>query len=365
MKTYTKAHSTLLLNHAITAVVAKGRKQNSLARDYDIEESRISEAKLGKHKLDDGVLARLEQDFGFPRGEKGRYLVSEHYPTIDEFLCCHEHIQQSRLVQRLYQLTQRADYRALIARPFFLDQDKSGLDDSRFTAAVLAGLDQLLAREEFFEWYACELHSSALVDAKYIMPLLRECGIYFLANFDDTLSKQAVAVLFRLASLKYEFLPDFLFSASLLVENVVEQEFVLVGDEILSCSAVRRDGGAFNVDHPLKEKFKAYAFPTYNLHVDIAQPIYCSFDDWQQVDVQLYLTRALKYHLVITFYHCDGSVRKATDRRVLIENINRNSVLVEFEKIREFMGLAEDLYHDIKFNIAASGGYVPGAKVLD
>ncbi|MCJ8352011.1 hypothetical protein [Moritella sp.] len=379
MVTVSKEESMLLIQHAISAYLNEGKNQKELGALLGIDGSRISEGKIGKWKLSLSQRQVIIDNYGYPRRGKGQYIKAEVYDTVTEFINDYEVSSKRRLKRRLYELLMRKDYQDLIIS-YSKYKDEISFDigsKSEPLVRDISIIEKLLSQPEAKTWYDSKKnlaygHSRFKKDNcdDNFEQLLNNLGIISLRN---PMSKwhDFQEMMYRIAQFKFELMPEFSFNNQDVVHSVELKQLVITGDKVLSLKGGCLNTGVNDAADIFGPRESLYNFISYDPHykqrIALYTGINCKPDHWYKVELKLYLSESMRYHLWIRL--CGDSQNHSEEvadlyRDIVIKDLCRINYLKEIETIRKWCGLPCDFNDAIKREVAKVGGYVPGAEVL-
>ncbi|MCL1078811.1 hypothetical protein D5R81_12700 [Parashewanella spongiae] len=365
MSSINRKETRLIIQHAIAAYKEQGKNQKQLAIDFELEPTRISEAKEGKHQFTSSQLQELVDKFGYPRRKQGKYVKAELCSSIDELLSSFESTSKQRLSKRLTELFSRKDYLELFLSHFehFKYGDKQ---DSIVLAINTLCEDPSLSKwfKKYKKFRSSERSCFSSEQPKFPTDIFKQYSLYNRSQ-DSFSGATPIQLLIRLLALK-ELYPQYqlgMKEANPL--SPIEYEIVLIGDVVLN-SSLR----LINYDNLYSNEYLLETLETlpctsvidFKLTDHLSEPeIYSHPDSWGDANLSLYLNGQLEYHLLIEF---SSDHYELTNRNVIVKNIDRTNFLVELEKVRKWLHMPEDFMSEIKSNVAKAGGYVPGAMII-
>jgi len=402
MEQLTKNDTILWINHAVTYFKGIGKTQKDMAKTLGIEESRVSEMKLGNGTISPNLMAAIVGCCGAPRRNPGRYEEVELYDDLDGFFNSFRSVTANRFHRKLLKLAKNDDF-----YHHFLDLvSTSNQHYKTDKSSIETLLNELLSSEEYLE--ICRKYSDIMrlndkcSDGSREMFQLRD-ELFRCQSIDKPMwspaSKDGYRVL-NIGGLQIEELEVFkmLFLYLKLIQWGVDFQFgehatkniqpevsiepvVLTGKRILivkshSLESAQVASGVYELFGKNKGHFQFSAYHKLGLKPEQYMPDY-----WEEARCELYLSENMNYHFLIhlspTFIleHADideesqsdlayfGDVRP-DDRLIVIRNINSLSLYQQIEDVRKWFGLPSDSLLELKQEIAKAGGYVPGARVL-
>ncbi|ALO36145.1 hypothetical protein CMT41_16460 [Colwellia sp. MT41] len=358
MKEYTKEDSVKIINHIISAYKAKGWNQSKISQYYDLEPSRVSEAKNGNYKIDNEILAKMEADFGFPSRSSGWYTSASYYSTTEDFIKSYSDIVIKQYGIKLYKALKHKSTQESFSSKFEIICDNLKLQRNKKQTFILEVLTKFINSKEGAELHTQSINSNVM-QLKQLCDALTEFGI---TPNSKGIANKSEHIVYRLLSLRYDLLPEvefgFLNETELLsVSKSLTSEFVISGTEIFSEIFQPNSRSTFEqVDRLIKYYHR--------------NPLTLSQSDFTAsscIEFKVFLSKTLKYTLVISFCNSNNIANfdVENDHRVLIENIDMTSLVSEFQLIQEHLNLPTVSDVSLKQKIALSGGYIPGARVID
>gem|GEM_PF-5414560 len=366
MAIVTKEESMLLIQHAISGIINEGENQQVLAKYLEVDPPRLTEAKKGRWTMRDYHRTLIIDRFGYPRRGKGEYIKASVYETVSAFTDDYVPSSKVRYKRRLYELFTRTDYQLLIGSYFILP-DFIGIDNPDALKMKLHRLEKLLLLDGFTQWLDEQRSNDSnnksidtLADS-----ILFEVGL----TISSFVENRVYIVLYKLGLFKVDVMPSFTFASTADVPSLANSELVLTGDVVLNYSDIVNETGTLNSVSCVHGEYGRSFFPTCagNFIVDsIVQgsEINSMPDHWNKVEMRLFLSENMEYHLVINLIK-ECYVYDINDaRNVVVTCIDRIGFLQEIEKMRKWLGLSYDMHDQLKSKLAKVGGFIPGARVL-
>ncbi|EHC05169.1 hypothetical protein Sbal625DRAFT_3302 [Shewanella baltica OS625] len=386
MEPLTKHDTILWINHAIAYFKSIGKTQKDMAKLLGLEESRVSEMKVGSGTISPNLMGKIIEYCGSPKRNPGRYEEVELYDDIDSFFDNFKDVTINRFHRKLLKLvTNEEKYLHLLnlicAPNLHYKTDKKIIESQ---------LNELFLSEEYLA--KCNNYSEVLRNTIGYNERLIENFQWW--NLDDEGQK-----LFSVAGIVIRDFDTFrlLYLYSKLFERITNFKFgseerlniqpqipvepvVLTGQRIkvMKSSSLK----STNVNAAFHELFgKKISGVKLNNYSELRlDPEQYMPDYWEYARCELYLGVNMNYYILIQLSHKDimewahedddslsenkyfGFIEP--DDRVIVCNINSLRLYDCIEEIRKWFGLPSDSLFELKQDIAKAGGYVPGAKVL-
>ncbi len=385
MDKWSKHDTILWINHAISFYESQGKKQKQLARELGIEESRISELKIGKGTISPNLKEKIVELCGAPRRNPGRFENAEVYADFQSFKDRFNDISKNRFIRRLirqfkvkgcmeniHNNCHRVEGDKILSRRPEIHEVEAIMDTEHFNNLCINYAEWLKEghRDNFKFWNdpsgrALVINNIAIIErevfhALYLAWQVKQVDMSF--NMVDCHD-------FNLQPLvKSE--PIILTGKKVLVIRDVRDAEPLINKPIIDeHGKCENYGRKFNLDHCTKLNYEN-----------------CRPDYWKSVLIELYLSENMNFHLVIHLspnqvvfnpdwerygeaadmagYCTYISSFKEEDRLAVIENINTLELFDVIEDARKWAGQAEVSHYEVKKQIALAGGYITGARVL-
>lgn len=396
MEQITTKETMTWVNHAIAHFNSMEKNQKELARILGIEESRLSEMKRGTAKMSPSLMENIIDICGAPKRGKGRFEFVEMYDDLSSFLESFDNVSDNFFFRRLNDALSRNDYVDALIHAYNLEPGSHDaiLEKDR-RELTISKVNEILKSTAFAELcciYQDSLKSSNNSDFKW--QNYQPEGCYrrsfkmnnLIIDTEEAFHSLYLQWLLLSQYSEYKFASDTKININPLIEY---SPVVITGKRILTVSSGYVKGPPMN-NHVTQQfgNLQNYnELPTRNSlgfinskHVISVKP-----DLWNEAFVELYLSEAMNYHLLIHLSkksiskYCDPEIHDEftaiseknllaevgkDDRVIVINNINVLNLFNNMEDIRKWCGLPSDNHYELKQEIAIAGGYVPGAKVL-
>ncbi|MGL1088629.1 helix-turn-helix domain-containing protein [Vibrio vulnificus] len=366
----TKEESIKWINHAIAFYKGLGKTQKELAKDFGIEESRLSELKSVHKplKVSPSQVRKIIEICGAPKRDPGRFENVELYDSLDSFFNQYISVTLNRFHRDVYEsLTNKAIVNEILKKCSYKNDDKE---------QQVEAINQLVRSKEFAE--ICKdasLNSKLIGSSKNEFSLITK--LYGLI-INDSATFHRLRQLWSLV----EVLPEFQFGNETnngLDLIVPKTPVVLTGNRI---AAFMPDYSRF--DYPANRLVKSELSVLMNGYLSAVEPI-PELDIWQTIRVEIYLSENMNYHILIHMSDDDLKPRDLShestvpegfdwcnydaafgekDRIAVIRSVNTLDLFSQIEELRKWQGLEVDNLYELKRNIAKAGGHIPGAHVL-
>lgn len=386
MEPLTKHDTILWINHAIAYFKSIGKTQKDMAKLLGLEESRVSEMKVGSGTISPNLMVKIIEYCGSPKRNPGRYEEVELYDDIDSFFDKFKDVTINRFHCKLLKLAKNEEIYlhllSLICAPnLHYKTDKKIIETQ---------LNELFLSEEYVE--KCNNYSEVLrntvgydespienfqwwnIDERGLQ-LLSVAGIV-IRDFDTFKLLYLYSKLFE-AKLGFEFCGE---NPLNVLPKVSKAPVILTGKRIMVMKRGALDSTTVNaVFHELFGK-KISGLKLNNYRGLKLEPEQYMPDYWNCARCELYLSENMNYYILIQLSHKpimewapidDDSLSEnkyfgsiEPNDRAIICNINSLRLYDCIEEIRKWFGLPSDSLFELKQEIAKAGGYVPGAKVL-
>jgi hypothetical protein len=401
MEPLTKHDTILWINHAIAYFKSIGKTQKDMAKILGLEESRVSEMKVGSGTISPNLMDKIIEYCGSPKRNPGHYVEVELYDGLDDFFDKFKDVTLNRFHRKLLKLaTNEEIYHhllSLIGAPNLHYKIDKKIIESQLNEMFLSEehLDKWKKYSEFIR-----LNHKCFDDSKEVKLLRNEL---FQCQLEDkplwtpgsrdgfmTLDiggvKMGTLDVFKLLFLYYKLIElnaDFKFG-NLTTPNIQPEvhiePVILTGQRILtmkshSLESAQITSGIYELFGKNKDLFQLSSQNKLGLKPEQYMPDY-----WSCARCELYLSENMNYYILIQLshkpimewaYEDDDSLSEnkwfgsiEPDDRVIICNINSLRLYECIEEIRKWFGLPSDSLLEVKQKIAKAGGYVPGAKVL-
>ncbi len=366
----TKEESIRWINHAIAFYESLSKKQKELAKDLGIEESRLSELK-NPHKplkVSPNQIRLITKLCGSPKRDPGRFEYAELYDSLDAFFNQYIAVTLNRFHRDIYEsLTRETILGGILEKCSFEMEDRE---------QQVEAINQLVRSTEFAEICKdADFNRKVNNSSKDNFSL---CTQPYGFTINDEETSHRLRQLWSLV----EVLPEFKLGKRCkngLDLIVPDTPLVLTGNRIAAFMSNNHP-----LPPPANKLIKDELNTLVNGDFSTAKHI-PELDDWETIRVELYLSEAMNYHILIHMsdsvlhpsnhlheYPCsddfewcnyDAAVGKK-DRIAVIQNVNTLDLFREIEELRKWQGLEEDNLYELKKNIAKAGGHIPGALVL-
>lgn len=360
-----KRDTILWINHAVSYFKNQGKAQKDMAAILDLEESRISEMKTGKSLLSASQKRAIIEICGSPRRDPGRFEIAHCYNNLGDFFSSFCDLMENRYLRNLIVFFQNKENQASLLSHCIPVEDMEGNYNETVT---LSDIDTLVRHDELNEIFQ-----------RYQMWLQKIDGeerpnMYLLIDRISVDDKNSFHLLYQLW-FTIQRCPTFVLSNDKpfnLSPVIHTEEIIITGKKVL---IIENNGKINPINQPIIERFGSYG--------NIPSNEIIKHDHWHSVHCELYLSEDMNYHLTIQLsnnsfiesfpYEDDISNTneldfevcvKENDLLVVIENINSMELFSIIEDVRKWCALPIDNHFKLKKNIASSGGYVPGARVL-
>lgn len=379
IKKITMEYSVTVINHAIAKAELMNEKQKDIAEYLGINETNINHYKNGKQNLGPTKCNLLIARYGMPRQDSGKYLEATIYESVDEYI--------SQLPERNYSF-----YRQGLVRGF----------SSEGTVKILTSLvgDNVLANKGSFDLGAgiritpmlngCSKQNiPAVIDWIKERLELDETRVWF-ENMNEFIASSDSIIDWRSAPNIEDYgwnnvfihkdehvmlylLCDFYFnnrsSFGLPAEEVYNSNHLnarpvnLTGKEILHFTS----SNTGYVEPQAIRLFKSQLIHGNNglRHdksiADVTVPdelLALSNMAFKGVKCRLTMNKNMEYRIHIQE---DRGLREA---QVIIRNVPQDKIIDVYNKLASHFKLTEETEFQLKTNIAAAGGYLPGVEVL-
>ncbi|MFB2720502.1 hypothetical protein [Shewanella xiamenensis] len=387
MEPLTKHDTILWINHAIAYFKSIGKTQKDMAKLLGLEESRVSEMKVGSGTISPNLMGKIIEYCGSPKRNPGRYEEVELYDDIDSFFDKFKDVTINRFHRKLLKLTKNEEIYlhllSLICAPNLHYKTDKKIIESQ--------LNELFLSEEYVEKcnnYSEVLRNTVGYDERPIENFqwwnIDERGLQFLSvagivirDFDTFRLLYLFSKLFS-ANLGFKFGSDTHLN---LQPEVPNEPVILTGKCILIMKRGSLEGtiinsAFFDLIGKKKSGIQLSEYRGLKLKSEQYMPDY-----WQEVRCELYLSDNMNYHFLIylspTYIGESADIDDDSgnplkwrgdvgpdDRLIIIRNVNSLSLYQKIEEIRKWFGLPDDSLFELKQEIAKAGGYVPGARVL-
>ena len=351
-----KSESILLIEHAISAFKHQDKGQTDLAKFLGIEATRLSEGKKGNWRLMPTQKELIVSEFGYPRQGAGVYVSAEHYSNIGQFIESFHDIGDKRFYQRLSSSLRNSDYLRKILNKLWLKDTQNNKDEAK-----LAALNKFIFSDDFSTWFNKTENSN--VDASlniFSLESWEKAGFVPISKDYNSqykyYSEVVSSYLYRVGLLKFRSDSSYVIGGEV-NGNIVTEELVLSGSAVLDTEIPIQNNKRLNSTILIPQKYKkAPEAP----HAYEMLP-----DDWDKVDLKLFLSESMRYHVLITCFESEISMAYFTNiRQIVIEDLDQVELFQQIEVLRKFFGNSYSFEDSIKHRIAANGGYVPGARRL-
>lgn len=343
-----REESILLIEHAISAFKHQGKVQSDLAEFLGTEATRLSEGKKGTWRLMPAQKELIIQEFGYPRQGKGVYVNAEHYLTVTQFIDSFHDVGNKRFYQRLSKILRGEDYLNSFLKKVWLVDGGHESNDQKLTM-----LNEYIDSEDFSNWFNKVQRDNDIHINLTTSEAWKKCGLVATDGYNYEVVSN---YLYRVGLLKLEHNSNYVIGSKQ-NENLIETEFVLSGDILLDTDIpVSRNR---QLESPILIP-KSYE-KTHGYSGDIV----LLPDSWDKVSFKLFLSESMRYNVLIYLLCNETSFDYFTNQRhIVIEDLDQVELFLEIEKLRKFFGEPFSYENSIKYNIAASGGHVPGARRL-
>ncbi|MCQ9065322.1 hypothetical protein [Vibrio diabolicus] len=360
-----KRDTILWINHAISYFKNQGKAQKDMAAILGLEESRVSEMKTGKSLLSESQKQAIIEICGSPRRDPGRFEVALCYNKFDDFFSSFCDLMENRYLRNLIAFFQNKENQTnLLSHCIPVEDMESNYNE----AITLSDIDALVRHDEsneIFQRYQMWLQNIDGAEHPNMSLLIDRISV------DD---KNSFHLLYQLW-FTIQRCPTFVLSNTKqfnLNPIIHTEEIILTGKKIL---IIENNGKLNPINQPIIERFGS--------HEKLPSNELIKHDFWHSVHCELYLSEDMNYHLTIQLSndyciesfpyeddisntnHLDFEVSVGeNDLLVVIENINSMELFSTIEDVRKWCALPIDNHFKLKKNIARSGGYVPGVRVL-
>lgn len=396
MEQITSKETMTWVSHAIAYFNNVGKNQKDLAKVLGIEESRLSEMKHGTAKMSPSLMERIVDACGAPRRGTGRFESVEIYDNLASFFELFDRVSNNRFFSRLNTVFSRDDYIKVIASKFRLESNnRNVVPEKEHQKLTINKINELLRSTEFEK--SCRSYEESLKPSNnqnlkwrnYENDFFSKNGFKMNGLIADT--KEIFHILYLQFLLRnhdsgYKFANDEKVNINPLIEY---SPVVITGKKILTMSNCDIKNAPINcsVIQQFGEIHEYNEIPTddslNNLHFE--HTVSVKPDLWSEVLIELYLSEAMNYHLLIHLSKKSISKRilpqitvedrealengslgeiEKDDRVIVIQNINILALFNYIDEIKKWCALPLDTHYKLKQEIAIEGGYVPGAKVL-
>ena len=379
IKKITMEYSVAVINHAIAKAGLMNEKQKDIAEYLGINETNINHYKNGKQNLGPTKCNLLIARYGMPRQDSGKYLEATIYESVAEYL--------SQLPER-----NNSFYRQGLVQAF----------SSEGTLKILTHLvgDSVLAKKENFDLGAGfritpMLNGCSKQNIPAVLDWIKqrieqdETKVWFekmsefIASSDSIIDWRSAprikdygwknVVIHKDEHVMLYLLCDFYFnnraSFGLPAEEVYNSKHLdtrpvnLTGNEILNF--ISSDTGY--VEPQAIRCFKSQLIHGNNglRHdksiADVTVPdelLALSNMAFKGVKCRLTMNKNMEYRIHIQE---DRGLREA---QVIIRSVPQDKIIDVYKKLANHFKLTEETEFQLKTNIAAAGGYLPGVEVL-
>lgn len=386
MEPLTKHDTILWINHAIAYFKSIGKTQKDMAKLLGLEESRVSEMKVGSGTISPNLMGKIIEYCGSPKRNPGRYEEVELYDEVNDFFDKFKDVTLNRFYRKLLKLATNEEIflqlLSLICTPNLHYKTDKKIIESQ--------LNELFLSEEYLA--KCNNYSEVLrntigYDERPIenfqwWNLVDEGQKFFRGASIEIRDFDTFRVLYLYSKL-FEGITNFKFGSEerLNIQPQIPVEpIVLTGQRIMTMKSSSLK--STNVNSVFHELFgnnisgiKLNNYSELRLKPEQYMPDY-----WEYARCELYLSVNMNYYILIQLSHKaiiewapidDDSLSEnkyfgsiEPNDRAIICNINSLRLYDCIEEIRKWFGLPSDSLFELKQEIAKAGGYVPGAKVL-
>lgn len=366
----TKEESIKWINHAIAFYESLGKKQKELAKDFGIEESRLSELKsIHKPlKVSPSQVRQIIEICGAPKRDPGRFEYVELYDSLDSFFNQYIAVTLNRFHRDVYEsLTTKTTVNAILEKCSYKNKHKE---------QQVEAINQLVRSKEF-----AEICNDAEFNSKLNGSSIDEYSL-ITKPYDLIINDRETFHRLRQLWSLVEVLPEFQFGNETnkgLDLIVPKTPVVLTGNRI---AAFMPNYTMF--DYPANRLVKSELSVLVSDYLSTAKQM-PSLDIWKTIRVEIYLSENMNYHILI--HMSDGELDPSDlshestvpdgfdwcnydaafgekDRLAVIKNVSTLDLFRQIEELRKWQGLEEDNLYELKRNIAKAGGHIPGAHVL-
>lgn len=387
MDTMTRDDTILWINHAISYFKKINKTQKDMCRIFGINESRLSEMKVGQGKISPSLLNKIKEHCGAPRQNPGRYLEAELYKSLDSFIESFPSVTCNRAGMALLKLLNDSKFYSNLLSNLSL----SDIYKSNGKELLENNLNELLASAEFeavYDKLTQLLDTNTQYDPRNDLFARDLAGLEVgqMVIYDCS----AFKVLYLIAKCLIP-LPGFklgLHNKFLIQPISPNLPMVITGKRVLVLEAAKLE--KFEEIVRTDELAKLQALLRLECHsLSRSKPKEYVFDEWHDGRCEVYLSENMNYHFLIHLSESQISVGtyskeadpsdddyygfpKPGDRLIVIENVNVLHLFEQIELIRNWFGLtdgdhyilSDDCHYELREKIAKAGGYIPGAKVL-
>lgn len=372
MTNHTIEYSIAVITHATEKSRFEGLPEKSIADHLGVDPSNIPKYKSGASKLSPSKINALVEKYGPPKLATGRYLITDIYQTVDDFIKSYDveliHVFAKELGHLWQEFSRHRDLYKVISNQVLYEEPKVEANNFWQPESFAAGP---LQRDAIRQWFISQLVSPNF---------LEWCSIYenWVCNNTDLTNKH------KMPSLKKD-LPEW--SETRLDEKLDllcycfgklaerhkapfsdintlfqtattrnQQELVISGKVIYEFDCIPSDMNLPTlIDVFIKVGGKEDYWPS-NYGNDVLEP--AVQQPVQSVQIKLFLNKEMHYRIYIE--------EKVYDKikTSVIRNVRPDLVVGELNQLSRFYGIAEISEYDLKVALAENGGYIPGVEVL-
>mgnify|MGYP000147367773 FL=1 len=379
IKKITMEYSVAVINHAIAKAELMNEKQKDIAEYLGINETNINHYKNGKQNLGPTKCNLLIARYGMPRQDSGKYLEATIYESVAEYLSQLPERNNSFYRQGLVQaFSSEGTVKILtnlvgdgvLAKDVSFDLGAgiritpmlNGCSKQNIPA-VLDWIKQRLEQDETKEWF--EKMSEFIASSDSIIDWRNAPSIKDYGWDNVVIHKDEHVMLYLLCDFYFNNRTSF----GLPAEEVYNSKHIdarpvnLTGKEILHFTS----SNTGYVEPQAIRLFKSQLMHGNNglRHdksiADITVPdelLALSNLAFKGVICNLTMNKNMEYRIHIQE---DRGLREA---QVIIRNVPQDKIIDVYKKLASHFKLTEETEFQLKTNIAAAGGYLPGVEVL-
>ena len=379
MTNHTKEYSIAVITHATEKSRFEGLPEKRIADLLGVDPSNIPKYKSGASKLSTSKINALVEKFGPPKLATGRYLITDIYQTVDDFIKSYDGELIHEFAKELGDLWQyfsrTRDLESAISNRVLPEEQKVDATEpqdesdcfwmpSLFTErplqrdAIMQWFYTQLVSPPFREWtsiyenWVCE--NSNLRNRHKMPSLKKDLPEWSETSLDEKLDLLCYCFgkLAEMQTASFNNLNTLFQTATM--RN--QQEIVISGKVIYEFESTPRGMALPTLIYVFitvsgKEEYWPSHYSNDDLRLVCQSPV-------KSVQIKLFLNKEMHYRIYIE--------EKVYDKikTSVIRNVRPDLVVAELNKLSRFYGIAEISEYDLKVALAENGGYIPGVEVL-
>lgn len=379
IKKITMEYSVAVINHAIAKAELMSEKQKDIAEYLGINETNINHYKNGKQNLGPTKCNLLIARYGMPKQEPGKYLEATIYESVAEYLSQLPERDDSFYRQGLVQAFSSEGavkiLTSLVGDNVLGNKESFDLGagikitpmhigcSKQNIPAVLDWIKQRLEQDETKEWFGKMNEFISSTDSIIDWRLAPKIKDYGWGNV--VIHKDEQVMLYLLCDFYFNNRSSFGLPAEEVYnsKHLAVRSVNLTGNEILNFAS----SNTGYVEPQAIRCFKSQLIHGNNglRHdksiADVTVPdelLALSNMAFKGVKCRLTMNKNMEYRIHIQE---DRGLREA---QVIIRNVPQDKIIDVYNKLANHFKLTEETEFQLKTNIAAAGGYLPGVEVL-